>query len=145
MKKKVLPPFHHHDTSAEEALIAVCKNHFTSLKLKGQVIIPFAFVSDYNGNIRQLFPSALSTPSKLTFIEQFWEFGLRSIQAKEAICFAVCYDAHVFDEEEVDQDALVLMLKKEDGKQQQINIPYITAEDSIVFGEEWLDDLGNLM
>ncbi|MFQ3212958.1 MAG: hypothetical protein ACJAT1_001826 [Marivirga sp.] len=143
MKKKVLPLFHHHYIATEEALIVACKNHFTALKLEGLVIIPFTFVVDARGIIEALSLSALSQNPDLPFIEQLWQSGEKRCQAKEASCFAVCYDAHVFDAEEVDQDALVLLLKKADGSQQQLNFPYVVAEEGLVFGDTWLEDFTN--
>ena len=137
MKKKVLPPFHQHYTAAEELLISECKSHFTRLKLEGLVVIPFAFMVGATHQVNPINPSGLNENPDLSFIEQFWQLGAKHLEAKEALCFAVCYDAHVFDAEEVDQDALVIMLQQEDGKQLQLNIPYVSSDKGLVFGESW--------
>jgi hypothetical protein len=137
MKKKVLPPFHQHYTPAEESLISTAKAHLVALKRQGLVIIPFAFMVDISGKVEAVHPSVFSQNSGSPFIEQLWQSGKKRSQAREASCFLVCYDAHVFDAEEVDQDALVILLRKEGDSSIQVNVPYVVAETDLVFGEGW--------
>jgi hypothetical protein len=138
MKKKVLPPFYQHYSSFEEQLIAHCKKHFMALKQEGLVIIPFAFLVTGKGNVQQLFPRVFEQHTNHSFIEQLQAKGDNYLLGKEASCYAVCYDANVFDEDKIDQDALVILLKKEIGSEQQLNVPYVEAEEGLVYGDEWL-------
>jgi len=138
VKKKVLPPFYQKYTASEQSLISACKNHFVPLKATGSPIIPFAFLVDSQDAIIKINPGVLQENTDQSYIEQFKAHGLEQINTGLAKCFAVCYDAHVFDADEIDQDALVLMLQMEAGSTIQINVPYVQSNEKMVFGEAWV-------
>lgn len=138
MKKKVLPQFYQKYTPVEELLFNACKVHFKKLKKEGLIIIPFAFIVNPQQHTHLLSLEVLENDTQKSFIEQFSEKGSDLQQNKLALCFAVCYDAHVFDEDNIDKDALVLLLQKENSAQVQVNIPYVEDSGELVFGEEWV-------
>lgn len=138
MKKKVLHQFYQKYTPAEELLFITCREHFKKLKKENLVIIPFSFIVNPQQETHLLSLQSLKNDPQLSFIEQFWEKGRSLQQNKLTFCFAVCFDAHVFDEDNIDKDALVLLLQKEDDTKVQVNIPYVEDDGEVVFGEDWV-------
>ena len=138
MKKKVLPQYYHSYSTLELGLIAVCKAFFVGLKKQKIMVVPYGYYADEELPHAQLHPKGPLEESQFNFIEHLVFQGKEHIKAGEASCFAVAFDAHVLDEESIDEDALAILLFKEDGQKVQINVPYVLSEDDLVFGEEWL-------